>query len=114
MAEKAAEPTADEAISAMPRYLDSAKAGSMDKSIQINLGGDGGGSWWLKIKDGAAESGRGELENPDLTLSSSAADYVLILTGKLDGASAFMSGRLRVKGDMALAISFGTLFKRPG
>jgi putative sterol carrier protein len=105
--------TADEAIASMPGYLDSEKAGSLDKKIQINLSGDDGGTWWLKIRDGKAESGRGEIEDPDLTLSASSADYVQIVTGKLDGASAFMSGRLRVKGDMTLAVRFGTLFRRP-
>jgi len=105
--------TADAEIALMPKYLDSEKAGNLDKLIQIDLSGDGGGTWWLKIKDGKAETGRGAVEKPDLTLSAAAADYVQILTGKLDGAVAFMSGKLRVKGDITLAVKFGTLFKRP-
>ena len=103
--------TPDAAIALMPEYLDSEKAGTLDKKIQIHLTGDDGGDWWLRIKDGKAESGRGEIEEPDLSLTASSADYVQIVTGKLDGASAFMSGRLRVKGDMTLAVRFGTLFK---
>ena len=103
--------TPDEAIALMPQYLDREKATGLDKKIQIHLTGDDGGSWWLKIKDGKAESGKGEIEEPDLTLTAGSTDYVQIVTGKLDGASAFMSGRLRVKGDMPLAVRFGTLFK---
>jgi len=105
--------SADQVITRMPEMLDTAKAATTKATVQFVLTGDQGGSWWLKIHDGTAESGRGEAENPNLTLTASAEDYVKIATGQMDGTSAFMSGKLKVKGDMGLAIKFQTLFKRP-
>jgi putative sterol carrier protein len=35
------------------------------------------------------------------------------MTGKLDGTAAFMQGKLKIKGDMGLAIKMQSLFKRP-
>ena len=35
------------------------------------------------------------------------------MTGQLDGTAAFMQGKLKVKGDMGLAIKMPTLFRRP-
>jgi putative sterol carrier protein len=42
-----------------------------------------------------------------------ARDAVKILTGQMDGTSAFMQGKLKLKGDMGLAMRLTTLFKRP-
>ena len=103
----------DAVIEQMPQHLDSAKAGTTNATVQFDLSGDKGGKWWLKIHDGVAESGKGEVENPNLTLLASAEDYVKIALGQMDGTAAFMQGKLKIKGDMGLAIKFQTLFKRP-
>jgi putative sterol carrier protein len=42
-----------------------------------------------------------------------AGDYVKISLGQLDGTAAFMQGKLKIKGDMGLAIKMASLFKRP-
>ena len=42
-----------------------------------------------------------------------AGDWVKIMTGQLDGTAAFMQGKLKIKGDMGLAIKMPSLFKRP-
>ena len=53
------------------------------------------------------------METPNLTLSADSRDYVRILTGQLDPTAAFMSGKLKIKGDMGLAIKMTTMFRRP-
>jgi putative sterol carrier protein len=105
--------TPDVVIEQMPQHLDSAKAGTTNATVQFDLSGDNGGKWWIKVHDGAAESGKGEVENPNLTLLASADDYVKIATGQMDGTAAFMQGKLKIKGDMGLAIKFQSFFKRP-
>jgi putative sterol carrier protein len=71
--------------------------------------------WWVKIHDGTAESGKGELtEVANLTFSADAGDWVRIMTGQLDGRAAYMQGKLKIKGDPGLAMKFQTLFKAPG
>ena len=105
--------TPDHVIEQMPQHLDTAKAGTTNAVVQFDLSGDNGGKWWLKIHDGTAEAGKGEIDNPNLTLLASAEDYVKIALGQMDGTAAFMQGKLKIKGDMGLAIKFQTLFKRP-
>jgi putative sterol carrier protein len=106
--------TPDQIVEAMPEFLIPEKAGSTNASILFDLSGDQAGKWWVKIHDGKAESGKGELDGPpNLTLLADANDWVKIMTGKLDGTAAFMQGKLKIKGDMGLAIKMQSLFRRP-
>lgn len=99
----------------MPAAIVPEKAGTTNAMIQFDLSGDQGGKWWVKIHDGKAESGEGEApEPPKLTLLADAMDYVKISLGQMDGTAAFMQGKLKIKGDMGLAIKMPTMFKRPG
>ena len=98
----------------MPSALDQSRAGSTNATIQFDLSGDGGGKWWVKIHDGQAESGQGDAPEPaQLTLIADAMDYVKISLGQMEGTAAFMQGKLKIKGDMGLAIKMQTLFNRP-
>jgi len=104
----------DQIVEALPKYLIPEKAGSTKATIAFDLSGEHAGKWWVKIADGAAESGKGEPpETPNLTLQADGSDWVKIMTGAMDGTSAFMQGKLKIKGDMGLAIKMQTLFKRP-
>jgi putative sterol carrier protein len=104
----------DQIVEALPKYLIPEKAGSTKATIVFELSGADAGKWWVKIHDGTAESGKGEPpETPNLTLQADAGDWVKIMTGAMDGTSAFMQGKLKIKGDMGLAIKMQTLFKRP-
>ena len=105
--------TPDMVFEQMPTALDQARAGSTNATIQFDLSGDGGGKWWVKIHDGQAESGKGDAESPNLTINMDAKDYVKMSLGQLDGTAAFMQGKLKIKGDMGLAIKMQSLFKRP-
>lgn len=98
----------------MPNALVPEKAGTTKAMIQFDLSGEQGGKWWVKINDGKAESGQGDApEPPQLTLLADAADYVKISLGQLDGTAAFMQGKLKIKGDMGLAMKMASLFRRP-
>ncbi|MGH7904762.1 MAG: SCP2 sterol-binding domain-containing protein [Candidatus Dormibacteraceae bacterium] len=105
--------TPDQVFEMMPQMLDVDKAGSAAATILFDLSGDEGGKWWIKVADGKAEGGKGEVESPNLTLMADARDYVKIALGQMDGTSAFMQGKLKIKGDMGLAMRMQTMFKRP-
>ena len=106
--------TPDQIVEAMPNYLIPEKAGTTNATIAFDLSGDGGGKWWVRIHDGTAESGKGEPgAPPQLTLQADAGDWVKIMSGKLDGTAAFMQGKLKIKGDMGLAIKMQSLFRPP-
>ena len=47
--------------------------------------------------------------DPDCTMVISIEDFMAMAEGSLDGVSAFMTGRLKVKGEMGLAMKLGAL-----
>jgi putative sterol carrier protein len=98
---------------AMPAQLNADAAKGMNSVIQFNLTGDGGGEHHVVIKDGACSVGSGAHASPNMTMTMAAQDYVDMITGKLNGQMAFMSGKLKIAGDMGLAMKMQSLFKRP-
>jgi putative sterol carrier protein len=48
----------------------------------------------------------------DCTISLSLETFDKMVTGELDSTSAFMQGRLRVSGDMALAMKLGAMLQK--
>ncbi len=95
----------------MPGRLDPEAAAGLDAVIQFDLSGDGGGVWHCAISGGACAVGEGAHEAPTMTVSMEAADYVELTAGRLDGMTAFMGGRLRIAGDMGLAMKMQNLFR---
>lgn len=73
--------------------------------FQFELSGDDGGTWYidLKTKGGSAGFGKPPV-TADVFMSMSSADFVKMFTGKLKPTLAFMSGKLKIKGNMTLAI----------
>jgi putative sterol carrier protein len=105
--------TADQVVEQMPSYFLPEKAGSTNATIMFDLSGEDAGKRFIRIADGAATSGQGEVENPNLTLIADSSDFVKIFTGQTDATAAFMSGKLKIKGDMGLAMKMQTMFRRP-
>jgi putative sterol carrier protein len=98
---------------AMPGQLNADAAKGMNSVIQFNLTGDGGGEYHVEIKEGACSVNQGAHASPNMTMTMAAQDYVDMITGKLNGQMAFMSGKLKIAGDMGLAMKMQSLFKRP-
>jgi putative sterol carrier protein len=105
--------TPGQVIEAMPEYFQPDKAGSTNATIQFDLSGEQAGKWFLKVADGQASASEGQAENPNLTLLADGRDAVKIFTGKMDPTAAFMSGKLKIKGDMGLAMRMQSMFRRP-
>ena len=99
-----------ESFDDMPGNFNSDKAAGMKAVYQWDVTGDGGGKWNAEIADGACNVSEGEHASPNITITVAAGDWLDILNGKLDGQMAFMSGKLKVKGDMSLAMKLKTLF----
>ncbi|MCP4646336.1 MAG: hypothetical protein GY852_01205, partial [bacterium] len=80
-------------------------------SIAYNITGSGGGQYTMCIKDGAAKLLDG-IQNPDVTATVSAKDWISITLGKIDGMTALTSGKLKVEGDMGLLGQSAQYFKK--
>jgi putative sterol carrier protein len=93
------------------RLTDPAKVGTTNAAYQFDLTGDDGGPYHIVLKDGKGEAGAGTAESPNTTISMSTGDFVGLATGKLDPTMAFMTGKLKVRGDMALAMKLQNLLR---
>jgi len=102
--------TINELFEAMPSHFNAAAAAGMTKTFQWSITGDGASVWAFKIVNGEGELVPGGVEKPDITITVSDQDWISIVEGKLDPTSAFMSGRLKVSGDMMLAMRLQNLF----
>ena len=76
---------------------------------QFELGGDDGGNYFVDIVDGATTVKEGVSDSPSITISMDAGDFKDMIAGSLNPTMAFMSGKLKVKGDMALAMKLQNL-----
>jgi len=84
--------------------VDAAKIEGINGVILFDLSGEGGGKWTLTLADGEAKVEKGETASPAMTLSMNAPDFVAMSTGALNPTAAFMQGKLKIAGDMSLAM----------
>jgi putative sterol carrier protein len=103
-------PTASEVILEMPDHFDAAKAGDMDVAVQFALSGNGGGNWYVRIADGKCDVREGILENPQATINMDAEDYVKMTAGELNAMVGFISGRIKVAGNLSTVMRMQSLF----
>jgi len=97
----------------MPKAFLPDKAAGVEAVIQYHLTGDQAGDWVVTIRDGACLTSPGTAEKPNLTLTADAKDYIDIVAGKLNAMGAFAEGKIKLKGDLALAMKLMNYFKLP-
>jgi len=93
----------------LPGKLAPEKLAGLDMTLQFSITGPNGGDWVLTIKDNKAEVKAGTIENPKITLKMKDEDYLKLVNGELSGQKAFMSGKLKFKGDMNTGIKLQKL-----
>ena len=71
---------------------------------------DGTHTYQLKMAEGAATVSQGTPDTPRVTLSLALADFLRFVSGQLDGMQAFMSGKLKLGGDMMFATTMQSWF----
>lgn len=103
--------TVPELMKWMQASFQAAKAGDIKASVQFNLTGEGGGTWTFEIAEGKCEVKNSAAESPTVTLTAAAADYLAIMRGDLNAVSAFMSGKIKVAGDLGIMMQFQNWFK---
>lgn len=80
---------------------------------QFDLSGEHAGVWFLDLKSGSGSTGQGQPPvKADVIMTMSSSDFSKMFGGKLKPTLAFMSGKLRIKGDMALALKLEKLMNR--
>lgn len=94
----------------MPSRLNKDAAKGLNAVYQFDLSGDGGGKWAVLVNNEQCAVQTGGHPSPSITISMAAQDYLDMVAGKLNGQMAFMTGKLKIAGDMGLALKLQNLF----
>ncbi len=86
------------------------KGQGVDAFIWYELSGDDGGSWTVKIHNGACEVKEGPEPAAKTHVKMSAKTYMKVAMGKLDSRVAFMLGKIKIKGDKQSVVSVRECF----
>lgn len=68
--------------------------------------------YYFTVANEAIEVKAGKHPSPNITLTMKESDYLDMINGKLNGQMAFMTGKLKISGDMGLALKLQSLFKQ--
>ena len=91
----------------LPARANAAKLAGMKNSYLFDI--DGEGQWLVNIADGqvAVSEGGGEA---DATITTSGETFEKIVAGEQNPTTAYMTGKLKIKGDMGAAMKLQKLF----
>jgi putative sterol carrier protein len=99
--------SAREFFETLESRVDTAKTAGMSNSYLFDI--DGAGKWKVDVQDGAVNVSEGE-GDADVTISTSEETFEKMVSGEQNPTSAYMTGKLKVKGDMGAAMKLQKLF----
>jgi putative sterol carrier protein len=99
--------TAQEFFEQLPERADPAKTAGMSNTYVFDV--EGVGQWTVAVEDGAVSVTEG-VADADCTISATEETLVKIAKGEANPTTAYMSGKLRIQGDMGAALKLQKLF----
>ncbi|MBM4276691.1 MAG: SCP2 sterol-binding domain-containing protein [Deltaproteobacteria bacterium] len=87
------------------------KLGGIKAVFQFEITGADSGNYSVAVGDGSAKVSEGAADSPNVTVTMASNDFADMVEGRLDSMAAFMGGKLKVKGDMMLAMQLQSLLK---
>lgn len=103
---------ARELIEKMPGAFLPEKAGDAAARIQLDLTGDGGGAWLLDIANRQCTVTEEKASQVDVTVTMNADDFSALYSNKLNPVQAFMTGRIKVAGNVGMVMQLMNWFAR--
>ena len=96
-----------EFFESLPGRVDESKTAGMNNSYVFDV--EGAGTWLVSVDDGrvTVTEGGGEA---DCTISASKENFQKMVSGDLNPTTAYMTGKLKIKGDMGAAMKLQKLF----
>jgi putative sterol carrier protein len=95
----------------MPKAFLPEKAEGVEAVIQYHLSGAEAADWVVTIHDLKCTVEKGVTENPTMTLRADSQDYKDIILGKLDPMAAFMQQKVKLTGNLNMALGLTKYFK---
>ncbi|MBA2568763.1 MAG: SCP2 sterol-binding domain-containing protein [Actinobacteria bacterium] len=87
--------------------VDSGKTAGMNNSYLFDI--EGAGRWKVDVADGKVSVTEGG-EDADVTIRASEETFQAIASGEQNPTTAYMTGKLKVDGDMGAALKLQKLF----
>jgi putative sterol carrier protein len=87
--------------------IDQSRTAGMNNSYLFDI--DGAGTWKVDVQDGSVKVTEGT-DDADVTITTSEETFEKIVSGEQNATSAYMTGKLKVKGDMGAAMKLQKLF----
>ena len=98
---------ASEFFDGLESSVDESKLAGVNNSYLFDI--DGAGSWKVDVQDGNVSVTEGS-GDADATISASEETFEQIASGDLNATTAYMTGKLKIKGDMGAAMKLQKLF----
>jgi putative sterol carrier protein len=99
--------TVKEFFEGLPARADSSKTAGMTNSYAFDI--EGAGQWTVDVDNGTVTVSEGT-GDADVTIATSQETFEKIIAGEQNPTSAYMTGKLKVKGDMGAAMKLQKLF----
>ena len=99
-----------------PAQFRADKAGDRSARIDFRITGGPGDSsdtYAVVVEDGTCRIDPGASESPDLSLMLGPVEFLKLITGSGNPAMMFMMGKIKARGDIALAGALSTWFETP-
>ncbi|HEU5489716.1 MAG TPA: SCP2 sterol-binding domain-containing protein [Actinomycetota bacterium] len=100
-------PTAQEFFDALPSRVSPDRIEGMNNTYVFDI--EGAGTWTVKVADGAVTVTDGA-EEADCTFSATEETFEKIASGEQNATTAYMTGKLKIKGDMGAAMKLQKIF----
>jgi putative sterol carrier protein len=99
--------SAREFFETLASRVDESKTAGMNNSYLFDI--DGAGMWLVRVEDGKVNVSEGE-QDADAVIKASEETFEKLVSGEQNPTSAYMTGKLKVKGDMGAAMKLQKLF----
>jgi putative sterol carrier protein len=106
----------DEIFRRFPEYAQRSRIAGLDAAIRFKITGraDGGADrYGVEIRNGEVRTGRDLEVDPRATIIMDGPDFLKLVTGNSNPVIAFLTGKLKIRGDLGFAAQLPGLFRIP-